>query len=163
MKITKQNRNLLIIFSSLAVGGSAAAIIINRGRKSTVLSAINAKLGQAEGGDALAQTATDLKNSTTKASYADSQYSIWAASLFSCFDGWGTCTSYLDIFKKLKNDTDVLKLVTAFGIKTISSGKGNPSPNFTGTLPGAVNDELDATQIAEINQVLSDNGISYSF
>jgi len=104
----------------------------------------------------------DLENKGVKQSYPDAQYKIWADSAFSCYAGWGTCSGDT-IFVNLKNDADVLKLIQAFGVRTIPSGKWNPLPDFTGNLPQVMRDELSASDIASINSLLSKKGITYKF
>src|SRR5690348_14169685 len=57
--------------------------------------------------------------------YTDAQYKIWADAIEEAFQGWGTANGDT-VFINLKNDADVLKLIIAFGVRTISSGAWNP-------------------------------------
>ncbi|HON92808.1 MAG TPA: hypothetical protein PKZ07_14670 [Sedimentisphaerales bacterium] len=93
--------------------------------------------------------------------YSQGQYKIWADSLQECFQGWGTCNNYLDIFKMIRNDADLLLLIDAYGIRKVSGGKLNPVDQ-EGTLPQAMVDELDANEIFVVNQVLAKNGVKTS-
>lgn len=106
----------------------------------------------------------DLANNNVKPSYTDSQYSAWANQLFSAFDGYQSDESVVyRVFVNMKNDADVLKLIKAFGVREISSGKGNPQPNFKGTLSGVIADEMDTEEIKELNLILAKRGIKIKF
>lgn len=106
----------------------------------------------------------NLANKNVKPTYSDSQYLAWANQIHAGFDGYGSGVTQLpSIFIKLKNDADMLKLINAYGIREISSGKLNPTPNFKGTLAGAIADELDAFEINQMNRVLSANKITITF
>ena len=97
-------------------------------------------------------------------SFANSQYLMYAQSLKVAFDGWGTSTSsVMSIFSKMKNDTDVLKLITAYGTRTISSGRFSTEPDLKGTLAEAITSELSASEISKINGILSKANIKYQF
>ena len=106
---------------------------------------------------------SELNKNGVKPSYTDSQYRSWADSLFTCFEGFGTCFGYMTIFQNMKNDADVLKLIQAYGVRTIPSGKFNPMPDFRGTLPQALRDEVQTINIWGINQILKNRGITYKF
>jgi hypothetical protein len=105
----------------------------------------------------------NLQNQGVRPSYSESQYKIYADGLFTCFDGWGTCAGYMVTFQQMNNDADVLKLIQAYGVRTIPSGKFNPIPDFTGTLPQALRDELQTIHIMGINNILKNKGIKYQF
>lgn len=54
----------------------------------------------------------------TLPSFSPSQMSTFADNLFSAMDGFGTDeTSVEDVFKKMKNDLDILLLIDAFGVR----------------------------------------------
>lgn len=94
--------------------------------------------------------------------YTDAQYKIWADAMEECYQGWGTCTGDT-VFVNMKNDADILKLIIAFGVRTISSGAWNPEPDLTGDLPKILRSELDADAIDSINKILGRAGIKYRF
>lgn len=118
------------------------------------------------------------------ATYGESQYKTWASQIKEQFDGcdgsWGRATilkitppTWLwngnwsnsgalvaNIFEKLKNDVDYLKLSTAFGVATYDQC-GIWTGDFTGNLQSAIADELDEQERNAINNILSKNGISY--
>lgn len=107
----------------------------------------------------------ELKKLTSQGmrpSYSDSQYKIWADVAYTCYAGWGTCSGDT-IFVNMKNDSDVLKLIEAFGVRTIPSGRFNPASDFRGTLPQVVRDELNIFEIQRLNNILASKGIKYKF
>lgn len=88
-------------------------------------------------------------------------YTSLANDLFAAFDGYGTRESNIyATFSLLKSDKDFDELVKAYGIREVSSGKYNWTPNFTGNLIGAIKSEMSTAEIAEINTILKNNGIS---
>ena len=91
------------------------------------------------------------------------QYNVWASSLDACFQGWGHCGSYKDVFSSLNNEADVHKLIQAFGIRTIDSGRFNPTPNLTGDLSAVLTDELFSWQLSDVNKILDEKGIKFKF
>lgn len=122
----------------------------------------------------LQSVATDLSNLTRagiRPSYPEAQYKIWADALFACYAGWGTCGDVsalltgtdADIFVAMKNDADVLKLISAFGIRKIPSGRFNPMPDFEGSLPAVIRDENSTAYINGINRRFEKVGIKYRF
>ncbi len=93
-----------------------------------------------------------------------SQVNIIANDLFAAMNGYGSSVDAVNAnIAKLKNNADVLSVISAYGIRELSSGAGNPSPNFKGTLPASLSDELSKGEIAAINKVLAKKGITYRF
>lgn len=82
--------------------------------------------------------------------------------LFDAFDGYGTSNdSVLDIFRMLKTDADFDALKAAYGVREISSGRGNIfSSNFEGDLQSTVRDEMTSKEIQSINDILASNNLS---
>ena len=128
------------------------------------------------------QFKTDLDNSIkiTPPTYSDTQYNQWADSIANAISGtmygdvlifspaWQTTK---DIFVQLKNNTDYLMLIKAFGLRDIDGGYFGS--NLTQVdLPTALghkmtNVELNGALITPffnngLNQVLAENGITYS-
>lgn len=99
-----------------------------------------------------------------KPTYQQSQYSSYANTLWEAMDGYGTNEDLImRVFANLKNDADFLSLSKAYGIRTVSSGVGNPEPNYRGTLSGALASELENSKIRDINASMSKKGITYKF
>jgi len=115
------------------------------------------------------RTLTDVNNDLDtlhsqgqKPTYSESQYKIWADAAEQCFQGWGTCSGDT-IWVNMKNDTDILMLIKAYGVRTISSGKWNPEPDLVGDLPVAIRSELPGESIQALNESLVEKGIKYQF
>jgi len=89
-------------------------------------------------------------------------YSEMADALFEAMDGYGTGNSTIETeLKKLKSRSDWDALVIAYGTRTVSSGIGNIFvSDFTGTLPEALNDELDSSELADVNTILNKIGVT---
>lgn len=103
------------------------------------------------------------KAANTKQTISKTQASAMANTIFTAMDGYGTDgVAILKQLVQLKNQADWLALSDSFGIREISSGRGNPTPNFKGTLSGALTDELgvnDAAWTAQVNAMFKAKGI----
>lgn len=100
----------------------------------------------------------------TKATLTQAQMAIYADSLFAAMDGYGSdLTAIYKVFANVNNDADLLGIISAFGIRKISSGRLNPEPDFEGSLGGAITNELDNDQVKALNFMLSKKGIKYRF
>jgi hypothetical protein len=123
-----------------------------------------------------------LSGNGMKASYSRTQYRTWANSLEQAYEGcdlsgqitWGAdsplgAVSFwsnsgyktASIFNQLKNDVDYLELSIAWGVRTYDD-----CGYFTGDvkdvdLAKAIQDELTAREISNLNQILSKKGIKY--
>lgn len=87
-----------------------------------------------------------------------------ADKIFNAFEGYGTNYTIINNqFALLKNNDDVMSLISAYGIRDVSSGKYNPLPDFTGNLPETIANELTQSQISEINSILVKSGITIRF
>jgi hypothetical protein len=56
-----------------------------------------------------------------------------------------------------------VKLIQAYDVRTLSSGAYNPSPDLTGNLVMALNDELDSNELFVVNGILAKKNIKYRF
>jgi len=102
------------------------------------------------------------QNPATKATIGKAQASSYAAKLFAAMDGYGTDEdAIISVFNNLKNDADFAMVMNAYGVREISSGAWNPSPNFKGTLSGALTDELDTEWTTKINNILAAKKVKY--
>lgn len=103
-------------------------------------------------------------NPNTKATLTKSQMDQYANQLFQAMDGYGTTEeTILSVFKKVKNDADVLGIVKSYGIREVSSGRFNPEPNLKGTLAEALTSELSSSWLETINKTLKAKKIKYNF
>jgi len=89
-------------------------------------------------------------------------YRSLANRLFDAFDGYGTDEDEIKVvFESLNSNADYDALKSAYGVREVSSGRGNIFvSNFEGDLPATLRDELDSSELAEVNQILSNKGIN---
>lgn len=93
-------------------------------------------------------------------SYPTSQYATWCDRLEAAFEDFGTDEEEVyTIFKQMKTDSDLYYLIEVFGERTYW---GNFWP-FDLSLPEHIYHEMDQDEIAEINRILSVNGITFQF
>lgn len=97
-------------------------------------------------------------------SYPDSQFYAWANRLEqSMFDVGTDEDAIVEIFSALRNNSDFIKLKQAFGVRNYTGGF---VPGFLSddlSLDGWIAQELDSSEINEINSILSRKGITYRF
>jgi hypothetical protein len=104
----------------------------------------------------------ELDSQQQRPTLSQVQLMSMSTQLFVAMDGYGTDEALIySVFEKLNNNADFAALVSAYGIKEISSGRFNPAPNFKGNLIGALSDELSASELARINQILEQKFITY--
>ena len=87
-------------------------------------------------------------------SYPESQYNVFAKSLFTAMNGWGTdFEAIVAVFKKMRTIDDVLMLQFAF----------SESEDENETLTEWLHGDLSSSDIETLNQILSERSIIYSF
>ena len=110
---------------------------------------------------------SELESATKKqkATYPKSQYSAFCSTIAEAIFGGGTDEAAIyNVFRALKNDTDYLSLVKAWG-----SPQRQVFPDYfvfysTGkklTLPAALRYDMDTKECAKINAILQSKGIKY--
>lgn len=100
------------------------------------------------------------KNKTIRQTLTDAQLTQLANKLQTSFDGYGTDFSNIyNVFIKLRNEIDLLRLRQVYGIREISSGKFNIADNFKGTLDQTLVDELKLADITKLNKLLTSKKI----
>lgn len=83
------------------------------------------------------------QNPSTKQTLSVSDAKAIANKIFEAMDGYGTDeTAILQQLLRLKNQADWLAIRQEWGVREVSSGRGNPAPNFKGTLEAALTSEL---------------------
>lgn len=89
-------------------------------------------------------------------------YRSLANQIFEACDGYGTDEVEIAlVFNKLKNNADFDALYDAYGVREVSSGRGNIfQSNFVGDLSATLRDELSSYYIDNINKSLSSKGIT---
>lgn len=108
-------------------------------------------------------------------SYVSSQYNTFADALRQAMDGCGTDEQAIyNIMSKMKNDADVLSLISAFAVRyytpcaasqpvssIINLFKGGTG--YGGSIGDWFGYELTAGEMNKMNGILSTNGIRYQF
>lgn len=103
------------------------------------------------------------KDPKTAPTLTKGQLAQMANNIFAAMDGYGTDEeTIMRELSKVKSDGDFVGLQNAYGIREVSSGRFNPSPNFKGTLTAALTDELSDYWIKQINTGLKRRGIKRS-
>lgn len=96
-----------------------------------------------------------------QATYAPAMYTILADEIYAARSGehWtGTQEEPIyNAFKKIKNDIDISKLIQAFGRRRLSYDYRSAG------LGGFLSDELNAKEIAKVNEILRGNKVTYQF
>jgi len=104
----------------------------------------------------------------------DSQFEVYAQKLVEAMNGCGTDEDMvLSVFKNMKNDADIRKLIAAFGVRYYRPCAADQPISYTrflfdskafgGPLPTWLAYDLSSGYIEKINSILSKNGINYSF
>lgn len=112
-----------------------------------------------------AQEATAVNTETQQAgqpTYQNSQYFAWANRLEQAMFDVGTDEDAIfSVFSQLRNNADFLKLKQAFGVRNYTGGY---VPGFLSddlSLDGWIQQELDNSEIVQLNNILANKGISY--
>jgi hypothetical protein len=112
--------------------------------------------------EVLEQQALQQEGGSTTPTYPNSQYFAWANKLEqSMFDVGTDEDAIYDVFSKLKNNGDFIKLKQAFGVREYTGGfvPGFLSPDLS--LDGWLQQELDSSEILQLNNILKNKGIIY--
>jgi hypothetical protein len=125
---------------------------------------INQKLGDTEEADRKeeGEVQNELAEESKKkpASYPDSQYRTFANTIETAgFDVGTDEAAIYSTFRKLKNNTDYLKLLTAWGKpnrKIYDWGMG-----YNYTLPQYIRYEMSDSEVKKVNDILQSKGIKY--
>jgi hypothetical protein len=113
----------------------------------------------------LIESELDAEKKKNKPTYAASVYNGFASTIAEAIFGAGSDEGAIfDVFRQLKNNTDYLYLLKAWGSPT-----RQVFPDFfvfydTGkklTLQAALRYDLDASECQRINNILKNNGITY--
>lgn len=117
--------------------------------------------------EAGAAAVNDASSELTKAkkenppSYSKSQYKLAADTLENAMYDAGTDEAAIyRIMGSLKNNTDFLELIIAFGTRQKYEFA---IPTFKGNLARWFNDELNSSEIQKVNELLKNNSIKYRF
>ncbi len=143
----------------LMVAAFVAAYMINRAVKNK-----KALEGAKKETDATNDTAKTLTAQGQKATLDDLKLSTISNQIVTACAGYGTdVNAVYAAFANVNTDLDVVNLIKKFGIREISTGAGNPSPNLKGTLSQVLTDELSSSELIALNNMLARKGIKYRF
>lgn len=99
-----------------------------------------------------------------KPTYPDSYYTGWKTVLYKAMDGIGSSVPVIkNVIGYMASDTDVLKLIDAFGIMNRKTNNPFSSEAVPLALPAWFNEELNDNELFEINKILSNKKIGYRF
>lgn len=125
-----------------------------------------------------AQAAADelaqLQNQGVHPSYGDSQFEVFATKLVEAMTDCGTDeTQVYDVFKQLRNNADIRKLISVFGVRYYTPCAALSPISYaiwqldhkaySGDLAYWLNYDLSEGEVGYINSILRGNGIDYQF
>ncbi len=95
----------------------------------------------------------------------DTDAESMASKLVQAFDDCGTDMGAVEaVFSQLSNRADVLKLIKIYGIRDFKGCfDGDYFSMHSYNLAQALSSELSTSNYADINKILSDNGVNYTF
>lgn len=103
----------------------------------------------------------DLEKIGIKPSYPDSQYLSWSEKLQYALNYFNTDEDAVySVFEKLKNQADLNKLITAFGVRPIETFVFITEDV---TLSEAITSQMDTDEIKKVNGILAKKGINFNF
>lgn len=112
--------------------------------------------------EVMEEQALTAESGTT--TYPDSQFYAWANRLEQAMFDVGTDEdAIIDVFTAIRNNADFVKLKQAFGVRNYTGGF---VPGFLSddlSLDGWLAQELDSSEINELNSMLARKGITYRF
>jgi len=153
--ITKALKEIPWIVKALVVAGAALGIYAGVSRQIKKAKDNKAAKDAVKAADDELQA---LVNAGAPPSYSDTQYKLGEDTIYSAINNsrWspegGTDEEAIyRVFNSLKNSADLLKLISAFGVRDDES------------LAAALRDDLDSEEMQKINQILSSKNIAYSF
>ena len=87
-------------------------------------------------------------------SYGESQYKVYAQKLFDAMNGWQTDEDAIyEVFKKMNNIDDILQLQIAF----------SDVEDENETLSEWLHDDLSSSEMKQLNAIIAERSIEYSF
>lgn len=154
----KNLTNTLVAVSAIALVGIGAFLIFRKPKNQVPYPPYDPGGSGGSGGSGSGGSGSGGSNGTTPGI----KFSDIADNIFDAMDGYGTDEPTIESeLKKLRTKADWNALVSAYGTRTISSGRGNIfQPNFTGDLTQCLKNELDAEEETSVNNILSKLGVT---
>lgn len=89
-------------------------------------------------------------------------YAALADDLFNAMNGYGTDESKIyEVLSILKNKSQWNTLVNTYGVRKLSSGRGNVfQSDFNGNLSNSLKNELSSSELQAANNILNKIGVS---
>ncbi len=107
---------------------------------------------------------------TSELTYSEAQYLQFATTVYEALNDktsgfWGVDQAKIyEVYKQMKTQSDVLRLHDAFGSKEIDAAwTMGSSASGTYTLASALPRLLTKKQLREVNRILADNGVQFSY
>ncbi len=96
----------------------------------------------------------DKRIDKSNLSYGESQYKVYAQKLFDAMNGWQTDEDGIyEVFKKMNNIDDILQLQIAF----------SDVEDENETLSEWLHDDLSSSEMKQLNAIIAERSIEYSF
>jgi hypothetical protein len=124
--------------------------------------------------EAAADELEDLQEQGVHPTMSDSQFLALSESLVEAMNGCGTDNDIVDnVFKQMKNEADIRKLITLFGVRYYRPCAADQPISYTrwmwnekafgGGLAVWLTYDLDTDEIKKINTILKSNNIKFQF
>lgn len=149
----------------------------------SIVKALNAKKAQEKAQAELKGFTDDLDalaKSGIHPTFQETQYKLWADAIHQQFQGCdprsrtygffddtsvgnysGSGQVVFNVLSSLSNDADFLALATAWGRRSFDACGWFTGDVTDVTLAGAIEDELDSSEVAGLNKILAAKGIQY--
>lgn len=116
----------------------------------------------------------DLDRKGIRPTMSESQFETLSENLVQAMNGCGTDNGMVrNVFKKIKNDADIRKLISIFGVRFYQPCAADQPISYSiylfndkafgGGLPTWIAYDLDSDEIEEVNGILRGNGVNYEF
>ena len=101
-------------------------------------------------------------NPATAQKITEYQAQQMANSIFYAVNGYGTDEEQIySVFRRMSNNADFIAVSKAFGIRTISTGRFNPDPDYKATMTQALQHDLSTSEKKKVNEILVKKNIRY--
>lgn len=115
--------------------------------------------------DAAASELAQLKASGTVPTMTDTEAETYASELVAAFDDCGTDMNAVEnVFRQMHNRADVLLLIKTYGVRSFKGCfDGDYFSSHTWNLAQAMTAEFSSSNFEDVNKILADNGVNYTF
>lgn len=148
----------IVAVGTLAIVGITGYTVWNKIQKAS-----QAKKANQLASDAKKELAV-LSSKGVKPTITQTQAETFSSKLVKAFDDFGTDEQAVyDVMSAMKNQADILYLIQVYGVRKF---KGTFSSWFDFeelNLPAAISYEMDSSEIAKVNSILSKKGITFKF